>query len=67
MESIKSIEVSSTVDEENLSYILEDDISKIEYELDSNSKCIRLIITEDKQKTEVIVPIYNISVCSIIR
>ena len=67
MEPIKSIEIVTVVEDENISYnVEEDDVVSIQYE--ANSIGIRLLVTDnEKTMTEVIVPWSNVSSSSVLR
>jgi len=67
MESIKSIEIVTVVEEDNLSFnVDEDDVVEIMYE--ATSIGVRLLVTDkEKTQTEVIIPWSNVSSSSVIK
>jgi len=66
MESIKSIEIVSSTEEENICFNVEDDeVDTIQYEAIPIG--IKLIIMKNHVETEIFVPWYNISISSVIK
>ena len=67
MDAIKSIEIATIVDDENLAFnVDEDDVVEIMYE--ATSVGVRLLVTDkEKTQTEIIIPWSNVASSSVIK